>query len=108
MQVELTSTNTSDGIKLHGIFLEPDKRRDDLIIDVMLMVHGSGANFYASPSNPRAERFRDMGIPVALFNMRGHDVIAGHSGGHQVGNAWELAWGNSLRPFRLFFICVPS
>jgi len=90
MQVELTSTGTSDGIKLHGIFLEPDKRRDDLIIDAMLMVHGSGANFYASPSNPRAERFREMGIPVALFNMRGHDVIAGHSGGHKVGNAWEI------------------
>jgi hypothetical protein len=31
-----------------------------------------------------------MGIPVALFNMRGHDVIAGHSGGHAVGNAFEI------------------
>mgnify|MGYP002630063758 CR=1 FL=1 len=90
MQVELTSTTTSDGIKLHGIFLEPKKRRTDLIIDCMVMIHGSGANFYASPSNPRAEKFRDMGIPVALFNMRGHDVIAGHSGDHKVGNAWEM------------------
>jgi pimeloyl-ACP methyl ester carboxylesterase len=90
MQVELTSTTTSDGIKLHGIILEPETPRTDLTIDCMVMVHGSGANFYASPSNPRAEKFRDMGIPVALFNMRGHDVIAGHSGGHQVGNAWEM------------------
>ena len=90
MQVELTSTTTSDGIKLHGIILEPETPRTDLTIDCMMMVHGSGANFYASPSNPRAEKFRDMGIPVALFNMRGHDVIAGHSGGHQVGNVWEL------------------
>ena len=89
MQVELTSTTTSDGIKLHGIFLEPENKRTDLSIDCMVMIHGSGANFYASPSNPRAEKFRDMGIPVALFNMRGHDVIAGHSGGHKVGNAWE-------------------
>jgi hypothetical protein len=90
MQVELTSTTTSDGIKLHGIFLEPETPRTDLSIDAMLMVHGSGGNFYASPSNPRAEKFRDMGIPVALFNVRGHDVIAGHSGGHKVGNAWEI------------------
>jgi hypothetical protein len=90
MQVELTSTTTSDGIKLHGIFLQADKPRNDLTIDCMVMIHGSGENFYASPSNPRAEKFRDMGIPVALFNTRGHDVIAGHSGGHQVGNAWEL------------------
>jgi hypothetical protein len=90
MQVELTSTTTSDGIKLHGIFLEPERPRTDLIIDSMLMVHGSGGNFYASPSSPRAEKFRAMGIPVALFNMRGHDVIAGHSGGHKVGNAWEI------------------
>lgn len=90
MQVELTSTTTSDGIKLHGIFLEPEAPRTDLSIDCMVMIHGSGANFYASPSNPRAEKFRDMGIPVALFNMRGHDVIAGHSGDHKVGNAWEM------------------
>jgi hypothetical protein len=90
MQVELTSATTSDGIKLHGIFLEPETPRSDLIIDALLMVHGSGGNFYASPSNPRAEQFRDMGIPVALFNMRGHDVIAGHSGGHNIGNAWEI------------------
>jgi hypothetical protein len=90
MQVELTSTTTSDGIKLHGIVLEPENPRTDLSIDCMVMIHGSGANFYASPSNPRAEKFRDMGIPVALFNMRGHDVIAGHSGGHKVGNAWEM------------------
>jgi len=89
MLVELTSTTTRDGIKLHGIFLEPRKARHDLMIDAIAMVHGSGANFYASPSNPRAEKFRDMGIPVALFNMRGHDVIAGHSGGHKVGNAFE-------------------
>ena len=90
MQVELTSTTTSDGVKLHGIFLEPKQPRTDLMIDAMIMVHGSSGNFYASPSNPRAERFRDMGIPVALFNTRGHDVIAGHSGGHKVGNAWEV------------------
>jgi alpha-beta hydrolase superfamily lysophospholipase len=90
MYVELTSTTTSDGVKLHGIFLGPENPRTDLNIDAMLMVHGSGANFYASPSNVRAEKFNAMGIPVALFNMRGHDVIAGHSGDHKVGNAWEI------------------
>ena len=90
MQVELTSTTTSDGIKLHGIFLEPERRRTDLNVDAVMMVHGSSGNFYASPSNPRAERLRELGIPVALFNTRGHDVVAGHSGGHRVGNAWEV------------------
>ena len=90
MQVELVSTKTSDGVTLHGIFLEPAEPRADLVVDAMLMVHGSGGNFYASPSNPRAARLRELGIPVALFNTRGHDVIAGHSGGHKVGNAYEI------------------
>ena len=90
MQVELVSTTTSDGVKLHGIFLEPEQPRKDLTIDALMMVHGSSGNFYASPSNARAERLRDMGVPVALFNMRGHDVIAGHTGGHAIGNAFEI------------------
>ena len=88
----IESTMTSDGIRLHGILLEPDERRDDLNIDAIMMVHGSNGNFYASASNDRAEALRREGVPVALFNTRGHDVMAGsgQSGGHKVGNAFEL------------------
>ena len=90
MLVDLVETTTSDGVKLHGIFFEPEKPRTDLIVDALLMVHGSGGNFYASPSNPRAVRLRDEGIPVALFNTRGHDVIGGRSGDVKLGNAFEI------------------
>ena len=54
------------------------------------MVHGSGGNFYLSPSNPRAVKLRDMGIPAALFNTRGHDVVGGRAGKTRTGNAYEL------------------
>ena len=90
MLVDLVATTTSDGVKLHGIFLEPEQARTDLIVDAVLMVHGSGGNFYASPSNPRAARLRDAGIPVALFNTRGHDVVGGRAGEVKLGNAFEI------------------
>ena len=90
MLVDLVDTTTSDGVKLHGIFLEPEHPRTDLIVDAVLMVHGSGGNFYASPSNPRAARLRDAGIPVVLFNTRGHDVVGGRSGDVKLGNAFEV------------------
>ena len=43
----------------------------------------------ASPSNARAERLRDMGVPVAVQHARSR-IIAGHTGGHAIGNAFEI------------------
>jgi hypothetical protein len=91
MQVELVQTTTSDGVRLHGAYLAPEGGPPaSLGVDIVVMVHGSGGNFYATPSNPRAGRLRSMGVPVVLFNTRGHDVVAGHSGGKRVGNAYEV------------------
>ncbi len=90
MLVDLVHTDTSDGVKLSGIVMEPEQPRTDLMVDAMVMVHGSGGNFYLSPSNPRAAKLRDLGIPAALFNTRGHDVVGGRAGKVRTGNAYEL------------------
>ena len=90
MLVDLVHTKTSDDVTLSGIVLEPEQPRTDLAVDAVVMVHGSGGNFYLSPSNPRAVKLRDMGIPAALFNTRGHDVVGGRAGKTRTGNAYEL------------------
>ena len=90
MLVDLVNTKTSDDVTLSGIVLEPEQPRKDLAVDAIVMVHGSGGNFYLSPSNPRAVKLRDMGIPAALFNTRGHDVVGGRAGKTRTGNAYEL------------------
>lgn len=90
MLVDLVHTKTSDGVTLSGIVLEPEEPRTNLLVDAMVMVHGSAGNFYLSPSNPRAAHLRDMGIPTALFNTRGHDVVGGRAGKVRTGNAYEM------------------
>ena len=90
MLVDLVHTKTSDDVTLSGIVLEPEQAQTDLLVDAMVMVHGSGGNFYLSPSNPRAAKLRDMGIPTALFNTRGHDVVGGRAGKVRTGNAYEM------------------
>ena len=89
MLVDLVNTKSEDGVTLSGIVLEPETPRLDLLVDAMVMIHGSGGNFYLSPSNPRAMKLRDMGLPTALFNTRGHDVIGGRAGNIRTGNAYE-------------------
>ena len=54
MLVDLVNTKSEDGVTLSGIVLEPETPRLDLLVDAMVMIHGSGGNFYLSPSNPRA------------------------------------------------------
>ena len=90
MLVDLVHTKSSDDVTLSGIVMEPESPRRDLLVDAMGRVHGSGGNFYLSPSNPRAAKLRDMGVPTALFNTRGHDVVGGRAGKVRTGNAYEL------------------
>lgn len=90
MLVDLVHTKTSDDVTLSGIVLEPEQPRTDLLVDAMVMVHGSAGNFYLSPSNPRAAKLRDLGVPTALFNTRGHDVVGGRAGKVRTGNAYEM------------------
>ena len=87
----IRTTKTSDGITLHGMLHAAKNPKADLIVDAMLFVHGSNGNFYSSAGVHRAEHFASLGIPVGVFNTRGHDTIAGagQSGGHKVGNAHE-------------------
>ena len=99
MLVDLVHTKTEDGVTLSGIVLEPERPRTDLLVDAMVMVHGSGGNFYLSPSNPRAAKLRDRGIPTALFNTRGHDVIGGRAGKIRTGNAYETLSETHLDPW---------
>ena len=87
----IQTTRTIDGITLHGMLHTAAAPRTDLLVDSMLFVHGSNGNFYSSAGVERAKHFSELGIPVGVFNTRGHDVIAGagQSGGKKVGNAHE-------------------
>jgi pimeloyl-ACP methyl ester carboxylesterase len=89
--MDIETTTTADGVKLHGVCFVPEKPRTDLLIDGLIMMHGSSGNFYSSASTDRARHFCELGVPVAVFNTRGHDTIAGasQSGGHKIGNAFE-------------------
>lgn len=97
MQVDLVSATTKDGVKVHGIFLEPKgPARGDLGVDAILMVHGSAGNFYASPSNRRAEMLRDMGHCGGAVQHPGPRYSGWALGGKNVGNAYEILDDTSL------------
>ncbi len=95
MRAEIVRTETSDGIRLDGAFLAPQiAKTDDLGIDAVLLVHGTGANFYSSSLLKHlALAFRDSGIAAVIANTRGRDLICTAStrdGPKLLGAAYEI------------------
>ena len=98
MLVELVQVTTADGVRLDGMFqpAEPVTPPDALPlgIDAVVMVHGTGANFYASTMmDLLAERFRQRGAATLRINTRGHDGISTavtRTGGLRQGAAYEV------------------
>lgn len=76
MLVDLTSTDTSDGITLEGAFFAPDQ---DVSrpgpVDAVLLIHGSGGRFYAPATRIMAEDLRQHGYTCLALNTRGHDTV---------------------------------
>ncbi|MQG18350.1 MAG: alpha/beta hydrolase [SAR202 cluster bacterium] len=74
--IKLIQTETSDGFKLDGCYIEP-KSSNSSAVDAILLVHGTTGNFYSgSMISILGKYFSKNGFPVVSFNTRGHDVIS--------------------------------
>ena len=94
MKAELVHTTTTDGIRLDGALVSPaDDAGRHPTVDALLMIHGTGANFYASSLlSYLAEHFSKAGIAALLANTRGRDLAytAGtFDGPRRLGAAFE-------------------
>lgn len=91
----LWQVECSDGVKLHGLWEAPEARRGSPDPQrVVLLVHGTGSNFYGSTLlAPLARRLRRGGYATLRVNTRGHDLaFAAHTplGTHRLGATYEL------------------
>ena len=95
MLVDLVRTRTPDGWFLDGALQMPESAASrPLPFDAVLLVHGTGSNFYQSSLLEfLAERFRQRGVATLRGNTRGHDGIStlvGERGGRRLGAAYEI------------------
>ncbi len=98
MLVELVQVTTADGVRLDGMLQAADAATTGpslpLGIDITVMVHGTGGNFYASTMmDLLAERLRQGGAATLRVNTRGHDGISTavtRTGGLRQGAAYEV------------------
>jgi pimeloyl-ACP methyl ester carboxylesterase len=106
MLVDLVETTAADGLRLDGALHLPEhaaagqlaKLRPD--VDAVLVVHGTGSNFYGSRFlTAIAERAASQwGAAALVANTRGHDQIGsalvrnadGSTGSRTVGSAFEF------------------
>lgn len=105
MPVELVEVTASDGLRLDGALYLPqsaestDSANAGLAgFDAVLVVHGTGSNFYASRFLAFiAARFTKRGLAALVVNTRGHDQICsalvrnpdGSTGSRTIGSAYE-------------------
>lgn len=94
MIVNLVRTITADGVRLDGALRSPDAdATPDSPVDAWLLVHGTGANFYASSLlETIAGKMADRGIAALSANTRGHDILytaATSEGPRRLGAACE-------------------
>src|SRR5438067_9291629 len=73
---DFVTTETTDGLTLAGT-LRGASRASEIGVDVMIMHHGVGGNFYRSAMFDRVSDFLlGAGCAVLRANNRGHDLIA--------------------------------
>ncbi|MBI4310948.1 MAG: alpha/beta fold hydrolase [Chloroflexi bacterium] len=90
MIVDLVKTTTTDDMTLDGIFFAPREGGvAGRAVDAILLVHGTGGNFYSANLLDLADRFCKAGYPCASFNCRSHDVVHGNPD-RPLGNAHEI------------------
>lgn len=96
MIVDLVHTLTADGLRLDGALHAPsrDEVARPLDGDAVVLVHGTGANFYGSSLLERlAEKLAAAGLAALRVNTRGHDLMStahGTLGPRRQGAAAEL------------------
>lgn len=92
MLVDLMSTTASDGMRLDGAFFAPTPgmaRRGP--VEALLLIHGSGGNFYAPYTTAMAEDLRAQGYACLALNSTAHDTVWHNSSdGRFYGVAYEI------------------
>lgn len=76
MQVELIRAATPDGCSLDGALNRP-AAPGALQLDVVLLIHGTGGNFYSSTFfELLAAKLAESGVAAVRANTRGHDGVS--------------------------------
>ncbi len=92
MLVDLINLASGDGVNLDGAFFEPAadvKPRGS--VDALLLIHGSGGNFYRPATKAMADDLRRQGYACLALNTKGHDTVWAPQGeGRYYGNAMEI------------------
>jgi pimeloyl-ACP methyl ester carboxylesterase len=102
MNVELVHTFAADGLRLDGALVAPavdvGDTAADVGLDAVLVLHGTGSNFYGSRFlTAIAERVASWGAACLVVNTRGHDQITtalvrhadGSTASRTIGSAYE-------------------
>lgn len=80
LTTELATTFAADGLRLDGALhrsTDVPPREPATPVDAVLLLHGTGSNFYGSRFLTfLAERFAAAGIACLIANTRGHDMIS--------------------------------
>ena len=69
----LVSTQTEDGLQLHGVLIQPGK---SLSKPAIVWIHGFGANFYFAPYLRLGQALAAHHYAFLVGNTRGHDFGA--------------------------------
>ncbi len=109
MNVELVRVQTVDGLRLDGALVRPTGATAPPDVDVAVLLHGVGSNFYGSTLlEAFVQPLLARGIAVLRVNTRGHDGLFSAStfrGIRRFGAAYEVvdecrfdlaAWRNFL------------
>ena len=78
MLVDLVQATAADGITLHGALRLPQRSGESNFgVDAVLLLHGTGSNFYAACLlGALALHVLDWGAAALVANTRGHDGIS--------------------------------
>ncbi|MDE2779054.1 MAG: alpha/beta fold hydrolase [Chloroflexota bacterium] len=92
MIVDLITITSRDGMSLDAAFFEPAAGVTPKgPVDAMLLIHGSGGNFYRTATKAMAEDLRSQGYACLAINTKGHDTVWSPQGsGEYYGNALEI------------------
>ena len=78
MSTELVNVRARDGVRLDGMWRTPEPSAGNgLPVDVMVLHHGVGGNFYgSSPFESFAPKLLENGCATIRVNNRGHDAVS--------------------------------
>ena len=76
MSLELVHVETSDGVRLDGVWRKPDAPgKSRFPVDAMILHHGVAENFYgSSPHDSFAPWLVENGCAAIRVNNRGHGI----------------------------------